>query len=209
MLDGTPGNEVVHTFHAQTTYCLATVQWACGMPIGWGKCYKSESSSQVLDILNRTWPADQHHLRPSFIVFDDACDLLRHVVTQNPGDTWIEATKFIVDAWHYIGHKSTDILCCLFCNPAPGDGSQPDLVETVVDANNQTHLARAFNTETAEHFNAWLSVYEGLMRSMTDINYDFFVHVLFLIYGEEVEERVRKDHQELDEEFWNRAEEEM
>ncbi|KAI1784902.1 hypothetical protein LXA43DRAFT_1119741 [Ganoderma leucocontextum] len=193
-LEGTPGNEVVHTFRAKTTYCLETIQWSCGMPIGWGKCYKSESSSQVLDILNRTWSADQHHLCPSFIVFDDACDLLCHIVTQNSGDTWIETTKFIVDAWHYIGHKSTDILCRLFCNPAPGDGSQPDLVGTVVDANDQTHLVRAFITETAEQFNAWLSGYEGLMRSMTDVNYDFFVHVLFLVYSEEVEERMRKQN---------------
>ena len=47
------------------------------------------------------------------------------------------------------------------------------------------------------------------MRLMTDVNYDFFVHVLFLIYGEEVEDRMRKQNQELGEEFWNRAEEEM
>ncbi|KAM5544418.1 hypothetical protein V8D89_002078 [Ganoderma adspersum] len=208
-LDGTLGNEVVHTFCAKTTYCLETIQWACRMPIGWGKCYKSESSSQVLDFLNRTWPVDYHHLCPGFIGFDNACDLLHHVVTQNPADTWIDTTKFIVDAWHYIGHKATDILCRRFCNPMPTDGSQPDLVGTAVDANNQTHLVQAFNTETAEHFNAWLSGYEGLMVSMTDVNYDFFVHVLFLIHSEVVEERMRKDNQELDEEFWNRAEEEM
>ena len=84
---------------------------------------------------------DRHDLRPSFIAFDDACDLLRHIVTQNPEDTWIGATKFIVDAWHYIGHKATDILCHRFCNPVPEDGSQPDLVHSVVDDNNRTHLA--------------------------------------------------------------------
>ncbi|KAM5536887.1 hypothetical protein V8D89_009434 [Ganoderma adspersum] len=149
-LGGTPGNEVVHTFRAKTTYCLETIQWAL----------------------------DYHHLRPGFIGFDDVCDLLCHIVTQNPADTWIDMTKFIVDAWHYIGHKATDILC-------------------------------PFNTETVEHFNAWLSGYEDLMVSMTDVNYDFFVHVLFLIHSEVVEERMKKDNQELDEEFWNRAEEEM
>ena len=57
------------------------------MPIGWGKCYKSESTPQVLDILNRIWPEDQYHLRPGFIAFDDACDLLSHIVTQNPEDS--------------------------------------------------------------------------------------------------------------------------
>lgn len=47
------------------------------------------------------------------------------------------------------------------------------------------------------------------MVSMTDVNYDFFVHVLFLIFSEVVEERIREKDWELDEEFWNRAEEEM
>ncbi|EJF55596.1 hypothetical protein DICSQDRAFT_73391 [Dichomitus squalens LYAD-421 SS1] len=206
-LADTPGHEVVHTFRAKTTYCLETIQWACGMPIGWGKCYKSESTPQVLDFINRIWPEEAQHVRPSFIVFDDACDLLRHIVTQDPGDAWVATTKFVVDAWHYIGHKATDVLCRLWCNPAPRDGSQPDLVVVDTDDLGNVHLVRAFNTETAEQFNAWLSGFEGLMRSMTNVNYDFFVHVLFLVYSEEVEERIRRNNQELDEEFWDAVEE--
>ncbi|KAL7277984.1 hypothetical protein ACG7TL_007937 [Trametes sanguinea] len=84
-LGDTPGDTVIHTFRAKTIYCLETIQWACGMPIGWGKCYKSESAPQVLEILN-----------------------------QNPHDSWIQTTKFIVDAWHYIGHKASDMLCRLW-----------------------------------------------------------------------------------------------
>ncbi|TBU36590.1 hypothetical protein BD309DRAFT_984840, partial [Dichomitus squalens] len=60
-LADTPGHEVVHTFRAKTTYCLETIQWACGMPIGWGKCYKSESTPQVLDFINRIWPEEAQH----------------------------------------------------------------------------------------------------------------------------------------------------
>jgi hypothetical protein len=44
------GEHVGHTFKAKSIYCLQAVQWACGMPIGWGKCYRSESSPQVLSI---------------------------------------------------------------------------------------------------------------------------------------------------------------
>jgi hypothetical protein len=106
-LGDTPGEEVIHTFHAQSTYCVETVQWACGCPIGWGKCYKSESSPQVLAILDRIW-ATCPDCRPAFIVYDDACDLLRHIVTQNPNSPWLTSTRFIVDAWHYIGHRATD-----------------------------------------------------------------------------------------------------
>jgi hypothetical protein len=76
-LQDTPGHKVVHTFRAGTIYCVQTVQWACGMPIGWGKCYKSESSPQVLSILDNIWG---NHLesKPGFIAYDDACDLLSH-----------------------------------------------------------------------------------------------------------------------------------
>lgn len=202
-LDGIPGNEVVHTFRAQTTYCLETIQWACGIPIGWGKCYKSESAPQVLDILNQVWPEALEDIRPSFIAYDDACDLLRHIVTQDPNDLWIQTTKFIVDAWHYIGHKATDILCRLWCNPAPQDGSQPDLISIQEDDHGEQHQVRAFNMETAEQFNAWLDGFEAQMRQMTDVNYDFFVHVLFLVYKELVEKRQQKSGAGLGEEFWD------
>ena len=47
------------------------------------------------------------------------------------------------------------------------------------------------------------------MRHMTDVNYDFFVHVLCLVYADVVEARMRKDHKELDEEFWEQVEELM
>lgn len=55
-LEGTAGNDVVHTFRARTVYCVETIQWACRMPIGWAKCYNSESSPQVLTLLNTIWP---------------------------------------------------------------------------------------------------------------------------------------------------------
>jgi hypothetical protein len=118
---------VVHSFREKTTYCLQIVQWACGYPIGWGKCYRSESSPQVLAILDRIW-TEHPESKPSFIAYDDACSLLRHIVTRDSDSAWLSTTKFIVDAWHYISHRVTDILCRLRCNPAPPNGSQPDLI---------------------------------------------------------------------------------
>ncbi|KAJ6493912.1 hypothetical protein C8R47DRAFT_1267246 [Mycena vitilis] len=201
-LGDTPGDQVVHSFKAKTIYCLQTIQWACGVPIGWGKCYKSESTPQVLAFLNKVWE-DYPEKRPGFIVYDKACDLLRHIATQNINDSWIASTKFIVDAWHYIGHRATDILCRTRCNPAPSDGSQPDLVITQVDDNGVAHQARAFNTETAEQLNSWISGYESQLRQMTDVNYDFYIHVLMMMYGEMVEKRVVSKHRELSDEFWD------
>ncbi|KAJ7768812.1 hypothetical protein B0H16DRAFT_1780830, partial [Mycena metata] len=197
-----PGEKVVHTFKAKSTYCLQTIQWACGFPIGWGKCYRSESTPQVLAFINQVW-ADHPESRPSFVVYDKACDLLRHIVTQNITDLWLTSTKFIVDAWHYIGHQATDVLCRTRCNPAPTDGSQPDLVLTDVDENGVPHQTRAFNTETAEQLNSWLNGFESQLRQMTDANYDFYIHVLMMLYGEKVEKRVAAKSRELTQDFWN------
>ncbi|KAJ6450131.1 hypothetical protein C8R47DRAFT_1204725 [Mycena vitilis] len=203
-LGETPGDQVVHTFKAKYTYCLQTVQLACGFPVGWGKCYRSESSSQVLGILNLIW-ADYPNFRPSFVAYDDACDLLRHIVAQNATDSWITTTKFIVNAWHYIGHRASDILCRLWCNPAPVNGSQPDLIIPEEDGNGVVHQTRAFNTETAEQLNSWLNGFEAQLRQMSDVNYDFFVHVLMMIYAEKVTERVIKKDLGLSDDFWAKA----
>ncbi|KAJ7917943.1 hypothetical protein B0H13DRAFT_2231348 [Mycena leptocephala] len=203
-LDDTPGNEVVHTFKAKSTYCLQAIQLACGFPIGWGKCYRSESSSQVLAILNRIW-ADYPDSKPSFIAYDDACSFLRHIVTQDPNDPWLTTTKLIVDAWHYIGHRTTDILCRLWCSPAPVNGSQPDLILIEHDDNGVAHQTRAFNTETAERLNSWLSGFESQLRQMSDVNYDFFIHVLMMIYDEGVEEKVVEKELGLSDAFWAEA----
>ncbi|KAJ6479389.1 hypothetical protein DFH09DRAFT_1253344 [Mycena vulgaris] len=169
------GDKVVHTFKAKSIYCVQIVQWACGVPIAWGKCYRSESSPQVLAFLNKTWD-DYPQLRPSFMVYDKACELLRHIVTQDVNDLWLTSTKFIVDAWHYIGHRATDILCRTRCNPAPTNGSQPDLVLAEVDNNGVVHQTRAFNTETAEQLNSWLDGFEAQLCHMTDVNFDVYMH---------------------------------
>ncbi|KAJ7048313.1 hypothetical protein C8F01DRAFT_1380331 [Mycena amicta] len=200
-LGDTPGDKVVHTFKARTTYCLETAQWSCGYPIGWGKCYDGEGLSQVLDFLNDTWTPFPNH-RPNYIVYDKACELLRHIVTQNPLDTWLKTTSFIVDAWHYIGHRASDLLCRTRCNPAPLDGSQPDLVLIEQDDNGETHKTRAFNTETAEQFNSWLNGFESQLKQMTDVNYDFSVHVLMLLYAEKVQKQISTKHRRLTSNFW-------
>ncbi|KAJ7767935.1 hypothetical protein DFH07DRAFT_736594, partial [Mycena maculata] len=201
-LGETPGDQVVHTFKAKSIYCLQTVQLACGFPIGWGKCFRSESSPQVVAILNRIW-SDYSDSKPSFVAYNDACSLLRHIATQNVHDPWLTSTKFI--AWHYIGHRATDILCRFWCNPAPTKGSQLDLILIETDANGVPHQTCAFNTETAEQLNSWLSGFESQLRQMSDVNYDFFVHVLMMIYGERIEKKVADKGSGLSEEFWTEA----
>ena len=152
----TAGHNIKHTFRARSVAMLETVTWACGYPVGWGKCYNAEGDSQVLTILNNIWDGFFNQC-PSFLVFDRACDLLWHIVTQNVNDSWLQTTTFIVDAWHYIGHRARDIICRMLCNPTPRNGSQPNLVITETDPNGNAHTTQAFNTDTGckGHF-TWL-----------------------------------------------------
>ncbi len=85
-----------------------------------------------------------------------------------------------------------------YCNPAPADGSQPDLVEAKKDRDGSVHLTRAFNTETAEQLNSWLTGYEAQLRQMSDVSYDFFVHVLMMVFAETIEERIEAKTRSLD-----------
>ena len=96
----------------------------------------------------------------------------------------------------------------LWCNPAPLNRSQPDLVVVEEDANGTTRQTRALNTETtetAEQLNSWLSGFESQLRHMSDVNYDFFVHVLMMLYAEQVDKRVQDKNLGLSDEFWKEA----
>ncbi|KAJ7710189.1 hypothetical protein B0H16DRAFT_1480757 [Mycena metata] len=164
---------------------LQALGGACGVPIAQGKCYCSESTPQVLGFINKVW-VDYPQLCTSFVVYDKACDLCQHIVTQDATDLSLTSTKVIVDAWHYIGHQATDVLCQTKCNPALTDGSQPDLVLTELNNHGISHQTRAFNTETVEQLNSWLNGFESQLCQMTDINYNFFIHVWMLLYREKV-----------------------
>jgi hypothetical protein len=91
------------------------------------------------------------------------------------------------------------------CNPAPTNGSQPDLILVEEDANGTKHQTRVFNTETAEQLNSWLNGFESQLRQMSDVNYDFFIHVLMMIYAERVKKQVDTKDLGLSDEFWAEA----
>ena len=129
--------------------------------------------------------------RPSFISYDNACNLLRHVATHDILNPWLRSTRFIVDAFHYVNHRASDILCRTRCNPSPANGSQLDLlVPQVNPATGQTIVKRAFNTEAAEQFNSWADGFESQLQQMSNTTYDFTVHVALLLYKERREEEI-------------------
>ncbi|KAJ7259170.1 hypothetical protein B0H12DRAFT_1014551, partial [Mycena haematopus] len=98
-----------------------------------------------------------------------------------------------------------DLLCRLWCNPQPTNGSQPDLIRVEEDVNGTTHQTRAFNTETAEQLNSWLNGFESQLRQMSTTNYDFFIHALMMLYAERVQRRMEQKNLDLTDEFWTEA----
>ncbi|ORY77185.1 hypothetical protein BCR35DRAFT_292255 [Leucosporidium creatinivorum] len=157
---------------------------ACGCPIAWEKFYTPESTSEVLSFLSSI--SSTPSSLPSYIAYDRACEILAAVTEEPDLQHWLSDTKFIVDAWHFAGHSKVDELCRKFCDPAPLDGSAPDLVVPLVakgrgrrtgEEQKRVHR-RAFNTEAAEQLNSWLVGFAPILRSMRADNFDFLLAVL-------------------------------
>jgi hypothetical protein len=136
-----------HFFSPARSYCVETIVAPCGVVIAWTKFDKSESPNNILDFLATIYPTPES--RPSYICIDKACQVLRTSIANRSWDEWKKTTRFIVDSYHYNNHKATDQLCSKYCNPAPMDGSAPNLVQYSTDRHGVLQMQRAFNTQVS------------------------------------------------------------
>jgi hypothetical protein len=134
-----------HFFGPATFYCVETICNPCGVVEAWAKFAKSESESNILAFINKIYPTKES--RPDYICIDKGCRLLKHIVAQGLWDEWSETTRIIVDSYHYQTHRKSDILCRQWCDPAPTDGSAPNLVIPAIASDGSTYQKRAFNTQ--------------------------------------------------------------
>lgn len=134
-----------HFFSPARSYCVETVVAPCGVVIAWTKFEKSESPTNILAYLAEIYPTPES--RPSYICIDKACMVLRTAIANGSWEEWKKTTRFIVDSYHYNNHKADDQLCAMYCNPAPIDGSAPNLVQLVRDKHGVMQMQRAFNTQ--------------------------------------------------------------
>ena len=134
-------------FSPNRFYCVETICAPCGTVIAWTKFAKSESPTHILEFLARVYPTEDS--RPAYICIDKACQILRTSISNGSWDEWKKTTRIIVDAFHYKNHSIDDNLCRSWCNPAPTDGSAPNLVIPAVDKNGQPCLKKAFNTQVS------------------------------------------------------------
>jgi hypothetical protein len=132
-------------FVAPRFYCVETICAPCGVVIAWAKFAKAESPTQILNFLDRVYPDPD--LKPDYVCIDKACLVLQHAIASGRWDDWQDTTWFIVDSYHYINHHTSDYLCRKYCNPAPLNGSAPNLVVVEHDNNGQPHYKHAFNTQ--------------------------------------------------------------
>ena len=132
-------------FVAPRFYCVETICAPCGVVIAWTKFARAESPTNILRWLESVYPTPNS--RPNYICIDKACLVLRTAIRNGSWDIWKQTTRFIVDSYHYINHRTTDYLCRKWCNPAPLNGSAPNLVIVEYDQAGKPHYKRAFNTQ--------------------------------------------------------------
>jgi len=108
---------------------------------------------------------------------------------------WKETTRFIVDSYHYINHRTVDYLCCKWCNPAPLNGSAPNLIQVAHDKNGQEYLQRAYNSQACEQLNSWLGGFESILKRMKTGNFDWFLHSMLFYHTQHTIQRQKQQEQ--------------
>jgi hypothetical protein len=156
----------------------------CGVVIAWTKFDKAESPTNILKFLEKVFPTEES--RPAYICIDKACQVVKTAISNGSWEKWSKTTRFIVDSYHYANHRVTDDLCRKYCNPAPIDGSAPNLVGQRVDKKGVVHDVREFNTQTCEQLNAWLGGFESILKRMTSKNFNWFMHVMLFYHVKHV-----------------------
>ncbi|KAF8994206.1 hypothetical protein BDQ17DRAFT_1392455 [Cyathus striatus] len=183
-----------HYFSASHYYCVETICAPCGAVIAWTKFVKSDglerdvtSTTNILKFLEDVFPDEE--LRPDYICIDKACKLLQTAVANGSWVDWFKSSHFVVDGYHYTNHCSDDYLCRKWCNPAPQDGSAPNLVYIAQDRNGERYHKRAFNTQACEQLNSWLGGFESIMKRMTPSNFNWFIHSMIFYHTQQVIKR--------------------
>ncbi|KAF8885048.1 hypothetical protein BD779DRAFT_1442795 [Infundibulicybe gibba] len=185
-----PERERKNYFSPSRFYCVETICAPCGAVIAWTKFDKAESPTNILQFLEDVYPTEESC--PDYICIDKACLVLRTSIVNKSWDMWSRTSRFIVDSYHYINHRTTDYLCRTWCNPAPLNGSAPNLVVVAKDKRGKPYYQRAFNTQASEQLNSWVGGFESILRHMTPGNFNWFLHVMLVYHTRYVINRQKR-----------------
>jgi len=178
-------------FSPNRFYCVETACAPCGIVLAWTKFAKSESPTNILNWLGELFPNRDD--QPSYICIDKACQVFKTAVGNRNWKDWTDTTHFIVDTYHYNNHRATDAICWKWCNPAPQDGSAPNLVGERIDENGNLIQFREFNTQVCEQLNAWLAGYQSTLKRMTSKTFNWFIHTMLVYHVKYVLTKLKDD----------------
>ncbi|RDX54688.1 hypothetical protein OH76DRAFT_1340898, partial [Lentinus brumalis] len=144
----------------------------CGIIISRATFYEAESMSNCLQFILATFPDHFPRSLPSYIFFDNNCNLLKHIVHNKVHR--FDEVGLPVDVFHALRkHKESDGFCSLNCNPA----NFPELYSEL--------LGWLFNSSAAEQGNVWFGKFMPVVREMSEIHYNFFLDEMILIHNEQ------------------------
>lgn len=86
-----------------------------------------------------------------------------------------------------------------YCNPAPLNGSAPNLVIVAYDKQGRPYYKRAFNTQACEQLNAWLGGFESILKRMTPGNFNWFLHAMLFYHTRYILEKQQQKASRNDE----------
>lgn len=99
------------------------------------------------------FPPSLPGLEPEILFFDNACGLRKHI-KGCPDNSILDRMAFVVDAFHFGGHKESNGDCKEFCSPYKypvlkmADGSW------------------LFNSSAAEQANVWFGRFQNKVKEM-------------------------------------------
>ncbi|KAF8986094.1 hypothetical protein BDQ17DRAFT_1393700 [Cyathus striatus] len=149
------------------SYCVETLCAPCGVVIAWSKFMKSESPTDILRFINNVYPTPESC--PAYFCIDKACVVLHTVANQ--------------EEYHELLETTSDRLCQGYCNPAPCDGSAPNLV--IIDYDNDGtpyYNMLLIHRQACEQLNAWLAGFESILKRMTPSNFNWFLHTILFYH---------------------------
>ncbi|PPQ89628.1 hypothetical protein CVT25_012625, partial [Psilocybe cyanescens] len=90
-------------------------------------------------------------------------------IVKKTWETWQKTSQFIVDSYHYINHQTSDYLCHKWCNPAPLNGSAPNLVVLAKTKDGTEYFQQAFNIQACEQLNSNLLLIHIIISTIKQV----------------------------------------
>ncbi|KAJ7220636.1 hypothetical protein GGX14DRAFT_354323 [Mycena pura] len=142
----------------------------CGVIISRATFFGAEGITGVKDFLKATFPEEYPGSMPSYIFYDNNCQLLKHL--RSCGDHYFDNVGLPVDVFHFkCKHTQADIFCQLNCNPA--------LFKELIGPNGEW----IFNSSAAEQANVWFGKFQNIVQEMPALRFNFFLDEMIAIHN--------------------------